>query len=254
MDLTKIRHLLDTERSDLSRDGEVLTRLPLLTRVCRGGSAHEVVYSRLGDADADEAIVGEVEHHRRLGVPFEWKAYAHDGPSDLLNRLRRDGLTVGPCEAVLVLDLRDIKRRPQDAGNRNVVRIGRPDQVEDYRRVTWAAFGRVHEDSMSQLAASIGERSTQVRGYIAYAGSEPVCAGRLYTHSNSRFAGLYGGGTRPEYRDQGYYRAVVAARVRDAAAHGAQYVTVDALPTSRPVLERMGFQWLTDTWPCEWQP
>jgi hypothetical protein len=46
----------------------------------------------------------------------------------------------------------------------------------------------------------------------------------------------------------------VAARARDARAFGARYLIVDALPTSRPILERLGFQWLTDTWPCEWRP
>jgi hypothetical protein len=28
---------------------------------------------------------------------------------------------------------------------------------------------------------------------------------------------------------------------------------VDALPTSRPTLERLGFERITDTWPCEWR-
>jgi len=37
-------------------------------------------------------------------------------------------------------------------------------------------------------------------------------------------------------------------------ASGAKYLLVDALPTSRPILERLGFQHLTDTWACEWTP
>ncbi|MDB5295009.1 MAG: acetyltransferase, partial [Phycisphaerales bacterium] len=79
-------------------------------------------------------------------------------------------------------------------------------------------------------------------------------AGRLYTHPASAFAGLYGGGVRPAYRGRGFYRAVVAARARDAVAAGARYLQVDALPTSRPILERMGFAKVTETWPCEWRP
>ena len=47
-------------------------------------------------------------------------------------------------------------------------------------------------------------------------------------------------------------RNVILAR-RDRIA-GAKYFQLDALPTSRPILERLGFQWLTDTWPCEWKP
>ena len=35
---------------------------------------------------------------------------------------------------------------------------------------------------------------------------------------------------------------------------GARYLSVDALPTSRPILERLGFVRLTDSWPCTWRP
>lgn len=77
--------------------------------------------------------------------------------------------------------------------------------------------------------------------------------GRLYINSASAFAGLYGGATLAAYRGRGFYRTLVAARARDATAAGARYLRVDALPTSRPILERMGFFWIADTWPCEWQ-
>jgi hypothetical protein len=92
-----------------------------------------------------------------------------------------------------------------------------------------------------------------VRGYIAYADDQPVSIGRLYTHPDSIFGGLYGGGTLAAFRGRGFYRALVAARARDAIAAGAAYLIVDALPTSRPILQKLGFQWLTDTWPCEWR-
>src|SRR5262249_23118465 len=45
-----------------------------------------------------------------------------------------------------------------------------------------------------------------------------------------------------------------ATRARDAIASGAKFLLVDALPASRPILERLGFEHLTDTWPCEWKP
>jgi len=46
----------------------------------------------------------------------------------------------------------------------------------------------------------------------------------------------------------------LAARARDAIALGAKFLLVDALPTSRPILERLGFEQLAQTWPCEWTP
>ncbi|MFY9860709.1 MAG: hypothetical protein WAK80_09150, partial [Candidatus Cybelea sp.] len=61
---------------------------------------------------------------------------------------------------------------------------------------------------------------------------------------------LYGGGTMEQHRGRGFYRATVAARARDAIDFGARYLIVDALPTSQPILENLGFVRLTDTWPC----
>jgi len=91
-------------------------------------------------------------------------------------------------------------------------------------------------------------------GLLAYDGDEPVSIGRLYTHPQSAFAGLYGGGTLATRRGRGFYRAVLATRARDAIAAGAQYLRVDALPTSFPILQRLGFVEISASWPCEWKP
>jgi low temperature requirement protein LtrA len=61
--------------------------------------------------------------------------------------------------------------------------------------------------------------------------------------------GLYGGATLPEYRGRGLYRATVAKRAALARERGYRYLQVDALPTSRPILERTGFVQLTTTTP-----
>ena len=59
------------------------------------------------------------------------------------------------------------------------------------------------------------------------------------------FAGLYGGGTRPDYQGRGVYLALVAARAAEARRRGHRYLTVDARETSRPILQRIGFEPLT---------
>lgn len=249
---------LDEERRSLVRDGEVIEVLPSLTRLrAADGSHHTVIFSSLTAETVDGAIAGEVEHHRRLEAGFEWKAYAHDGPPDLLDRLRRQGFEVGPREVVLACDLTGLPpwMTNDDAAGR-AVRVERVDsagRIADFQRVAEAVFGKDYSFTAGQLAEAVRTGSTQHRGYIAYAADEPVSVGRLYTHPDSHFGGLYGGGTRAAYRGRGFYRALIAARARDAAALGARYLTVDALPTSRPVLERLGFRRLTDTWPCEWR-
>ena len=73
----------------------------------------------------------------------------------------------------------------------------------------------------------------------------PVSSGRLELAPGKAFAGLYGGGTRPDYQGRGVYRALVAARAAEARRRGHRYLTVDARETSRPILQRIGFQPLT---------
>ncbi len=72
-------------------------------------------------------------------------------------------------------------------------------------------------------------------------GDEPVSAARLDLHPGTDFASLWGGGTVPAWRGRGIYRATVAHRAALARVHGARYLRTDALPTSRPILERIGF-------------
>jgi len=255
MHLAQIRSRLDHERRLLARDGEVLDVLPAVTRLrAADASWHSVPFSSLSAQTANAAIAGEIEHHRRLGAAFEWKLYAHDRPPDLAQRLRRSGFEVGPREAVLVCDLTIPPPWMTGDQHATVVPVESEEQVLAFRRVAEAVFGKPYDRTAGELLAALRADSTQHRGYIACAGDEPVGIGRLYTHPDSHFAGLYGGGTLPAHRRRGFYRALVAARARDAARLGARYLIVDALPTSRPTLHRMGFQWLTDTWPCDWRP
>ena len=257
MDLGAVRDRLDLERRRLARDGEVVEVLPHVTRLRPAdGAYHTVIFSALDAVDADAVIAEQVDHYRRLAAGFEWKVYAHDRPADLRDHLARHGFAVGPQEAVLALDLSDPPAwvdAPPPAGC-EVVRVQTLGQVEPFREAAGEIFGKEYGLTSGQLARSIEAGSTQHVAYVATCDGVPASVGRLYTHPHSHFGGLYGGGTREVFRGRGFYRALVAARARDARPLGARYLVVDALPTSRPILERLGFVHLTDTWPCEWAP
>ena len=251
----RILRRLDQERRELARTGEAIDVLERVTRWRSvDGSHHAVSFSALDENTADAAIAEEIEHHRGLGAEFEWKLYAHDQPSDLLDRLRRRGFEIGPREAVLVHELIAPAEWMRPSDGCDVVRIEREEQIADYRAVAQSVFRKDYAFTAKELADAIRAGSDEHRGYIAYVNGQPASIGRLYTNPQSWFAGLYGGGTIDRFRGRGLYRAVVAARARDAIAAGAKYLSVYALPTSRPILERLGFQWLTDTWPCTWRP
>ncbi|GAA3224202.1 GNAT family N-acetyltransferase [Nonomuraea helvata] len=121
------------------------------------------------------------------------------------------------------------------------------DDVELVAEVHEQAFGatreRIRERLLDQLAAG------DVVAVLAMAGDVPVSAARMDLHPGARFASRWGGGTVPEWRGRGVYRALVAYRAREAAARGYDHLQVDASSQSRPILLRLGFEALTTTTP-----
>jgi hypothetical protein len=251
MNLESIRRELDEQRRTLFPDGIVGEVLPQVTRI-RGeqGDWHEVAFSSLTEADVEEVIAEQSRHYLALDAEFAWKVYAHDVPADLRQRLERHGFEIGERETVVVLDLSDRPTWIDAPSPHRVVRVSSPEQLAVYRTVAESVFGGSHERIVNEVASALSAGSTQHRAYIGYYGDVPASVGRLHTHPRGAFAALYGGGTLEERRSLGLYRANVAARAKDALALGARYLLVDALPTSQPTLERLGFVRLTETWPC----
>ncbi|EQD40871.1 GCN5-related N-acetyltransferase, partial [mine drainage metagenome] len=54
-----------------------------------------------------------------------------------------------------------------------------------------------------------------------------------------------GGATVPDYRGRGLYTALLAVRLQEAKRRGARFLTIDAGPMSRPIVEKYGFRLLT---------
>lgn len=242
---------LDRERRSLFPAGVAGQALAEVTRLHGlAGDWHQVAFSALTPGTADRVIAEQVAHYRELRVGVEWTAYAHDAPEDLLARLERHGFEIGPREAVVVLDcqVRPPWLEAPPAHQVEPVRSWR--DLRAYAAAAETIFGADQTPIVRELEARLVEGSSDHVAYIAYVGGEAAAVGRLYTHPDSHFAGLYGGGTLAPYRGRGLYRAVVARRARDAVRAGARYLRVDALPTSQPILERLGFEVLTYVWPC----
>ncbi len=249
--LGSVRRRLDLERRTVAEEGRTVETLPRISRMRSfDGSHHSISFSSLSNATADSVIAEQAAHYRALGIEVEWKVYQHDNPPDLLERVERHGFEAGPCETVLVLDLRDRLNWIDEASAQQVVRVENTLQVELFRSAAEEIFKKNYGFTASEVLSAIKSGSTRHRAYMVIDGSAAMSIGRLYTHPQSRFGGLYGGGTLEQYRGRGFYRAIVAARAKDAVKLGARYLIVDALPTSRPILENLGFVCLTKTWPC----
>jgi GNAT superfamily N-acetyltransferase len=121
------------------------------------------------------------------------------------------------------------------------------DGLRQLRNVHDIAFGGDHGPMVEEIRRRLPLGT--VVPVLAMAGDEPVCAARVDFHVGTDFASLWGGGTVPEWRGRGIYRAMVSYRTRLATARGYRYLRTDALPTSRPILEKLGFARLTSTVP-----
>lgn len=251
IDLESIRRQLDLERRTLAPEGCTLETLPYVSRLeCTDRAQHMITFSSLTEDSVDAIIFEQAAHYRALMTEVEWKVYQHDSPSDLLQRLERHGFEAGLRETVLVLDLKNHASWIEAPSAYQVLRVEDGYQVNLYRQTAEEIFKKDYQFTATELLSGIRRRSTQHRGYMVIEENTAVSIGRLYTHPQSAFGGMYGGGTLIKYRGRGMYRATVAARAREAIKLGARYLLVDALPTSRPILEKLGFVRLTDTWPC----
>ncbi len=114
-----------------------------------------------------------------------------------------------------------------------------------------AVFGENHSALGRVLLEALHHRPASFAGVIAVAGDLPIASGRVEFNAGTEFAGLWGGGTLPAWRGRGVFRSLVAYRAALAAARGFRYLQVDALPASRPILERLGFVELATTTPFE---
>jgi ribosomal protein S18 acetylase RimI-like enzyme len=157
----------------------------------------------------------------------------------------RETVVVGPVASVAAalpvvpdgVRLREVTARADlDRATRD-----RPDLAEGLAR-------ELAEDPAG-LAVLVAETTAQ-------AGNPGELVGSSWVRflAGTGFATLWGGWTHPDWRGRGMYRAMVAYRARLAQARGFTLLQVDALDTSRPILERLGFVAVTTTTPYVYTP
>ncbi|MFC9112667.1 GNAT family N-acetyltransferase [Streptomyces sp. NPDC057092] len=208
-----------------------------------------VVWSDLGADDADAAIAEQVAHYTALGLPFEWKLYGHDLPADLGQRLVAAGFTPEPDETLMAGEIGRLTLDAELPDGVRAVPVTDEAGADQVAAVHERAFGDDASWLRRQLLDRLAAAPDDVVAVLALAGDVPVSAARMELVPGTGFAGLWGGGTVPDWRGRGIYRALVAHRARIAADRGYRYLQVDASAQSRPILERLGFSPLTTTTP-----
>jgi len=206
-----------------------------------------VVWSDLATTNVGEVIAREVAHF--AGTSWEWKHYSGDRPADLSERLLGAGFIADPPESVMVAEIADLDLSKAPPDGVDLVTVATAEDVEALVRLHDEVFGGDHEPLGQEVAAALGAAEPAVVAVLARAGDTTVSAGRVEFHAKTEFASIWGGGTLPDWRRRGVFRALVAKRVALASDRGFRYLQVDAMPTSRPILARLGFVELATTTP-----
>ena len=196
----------------------------------------------------------QVRVFAKRGEPFEWKLHAHDRPADLAERLRAAGFVPEATETVVIAQVAEVAaepRLPEGVRLREVSDRADLDRIATMEEAIWGDDRRWLADSLAAERAVDPDALTIV---VAEAADTVVCAAWVRFARGTEFATLWGGGTLPEWRCRGIYRAVVAYRASLAAQRGFRYLQVDASDDSRPILERLGFVAVTTTTPYVWRP
>jgi ribosomal protein S18 acetylase RimI-like enzyme len=212
-----------------------------------------VLYSKLSEIDADEAIQQHISYFREQGYEGEWKYYDYDTPEDLPQRLEAYGLAADDAEAIMVLPIADAPQKLLQPVTHDIRRVTEAAQFQDADAVHEVIWGK--KDGVSnRVLAAWQQAPNTVTLYIAYVDDKPVSYGRIeFPRGDNPFASIWGGSTLPEYRNRGIYSALVAMRLQEAISRGRQYLTVDATPdTSMPILQKLGFVTIAYSTPYTW--
>jgi GNAT superfamily N-acetyltransferase len=250
---------------DAQLRGHVHDRLPAAVRVERDGPLVRSVgfgnrgfveYRELAGLEGEELdalIARQVQFFADRAEPFEWKLHGHDRPAELPERLRAAGFVPEETETVMVGRVDDVAAEPR-LPEGVVIREVR--ERDGFARIARLEESIWHEDHswLDDLADEREADPESLRVFVAEAGDLTVCAGWVRFPSGTEFATFWGGGTLPDWRGRGIYRALVAHRANVAAERGRRYIEVDASDDSRPILERLGFVAVTTTTPYVWSP
>jgi GNAT superfamily N-acetyltransferase len=258
MDVATILRLLDVERQTVPDAGVTLEKSPYVVRaIGLESSWNGIVYSRFSPSKTETIVNAEIQYFAQLNRDFEWKVYSHDEPPDLLSQLRNRDFRIGEEESLMFRDLRELPPSlmapPPEGVTVNPVR--NEQSIADFLSLESAIWCCEPSKTREHLLATLTDPLHRNLGFVAYSDSKPIGCGRVTASPQSQFSGLWGGSVLPDFRGRGVYRALLAARIQHVLQYDSiHYLRVDALPTSRPILEKYGFKVVASTWPAEWPP
>jgi GNAT superfamily N-acetyltransferase len=191
-----------------------------------------------------EVVLAEVvARAARFGLPDASVAVKPGSPDGLDAALLGRGAELVATGDVLAAALPAEVGAPELAGL-DLRWMTTPEIGRDGNAVAVAVFGGspASDDILARRSAAVRASVAAGTGGAMVAYLDGVAAGVTTVEIVDRVARLAGGGVLTAYRGRGVYRALLAARLRYAAEHGATMALVRGdVTTSSPILRRLGF-------------
>ena len=208
----------------------------LTTPSFRNGGFNEVALSVLREDEVDAVIDETLAHYARLGLSFRWTVGPESAPADLGARLAARGL-----EAQRICGMAAELSSLVLAAPHPSVRVELVDLASEPVFTRVMAEGWQGDEGPLSIyhRLVLSTSGSRTRLFLATVDGEP--AGTASYVALDEVAFLMGAVVLPRLRGRGVYRALVRARLDDAATHGIPLAMSHAGAMSSPILARLGF-------------
>ncbi|MGE7023508.1 GNAT family N-acetyltransferase [Solibacillus cecembensis] len=210
-----------------------------------------IISSNVNEGNARAIIRHELNYFSNRKQDFEWKVYSYDKPDNLKDILDQEGFKIGSPEALMVMELDDQHPLLTNSQLLGLKEITDEQGIQDIVVLEDTIWNESHAELGVKLWRDKQNNPDSLFLYGIYEDGQLVCAAWMYLEPNSSFASLWGGSTLPLFRGKGYYTKLLTARAQMAYEKGHPFLTVDASPMSRPILEKCGFCCLAYSYECQ---
>ena len=214
----------------------------------------EISWAQLNEATTRDFVATQIDYFSQRSQSFVWRVHDYDEPSNRGSQLLDAGFTLTGNSTVMVAtaaSFTDEVKLPEGA---TLLRVHDEEGVDLLIKTHEEVFGHSHQDLRRSILARLENGPEESEMFVVTANGEPLSAARIEFLPNRDFATLWGGGTMPQWRGRGIYRALVLERARVASERGYTYLLVLASDLSRPILSRLGFDVITTVSTYSWDP
>jgi hypothetical protein len=236
-------------------DGFDCIRLPHLTRYTPtiAGMEGHVVFTNLPNGEELNLIRQEINYFKRQNLNFEWKVYDYDEPNDLKELLEGEGFVCGESEAFMIFHTDDNQAELKNSHGAEIKRIDSLEGLRDIANVQHIVWGETFGWLLEQLSDVLASKPEELSLYCAYIDGVPIGSGWTSFPKGSSFPELHGGAVVPDWRGKGIYGDLYRIRCNEISTKGYSWTSVDATEMSRPILQKLGFEFVCMTHPMKLQ-